>query len=122
MSRSTKSMKRTQMRRVPGTARMERNVFGLRPKRETPAEKRFKREVRERDNFTCQFPGCDYRSKSIDVHHKAKRSQRPDLKLTVANGVCLCRQHHDWTDYNHSEAAEKGLLDLTTYELARKPA
>lgn len=115
-------MKRSGMKRVPGTARFAGNVFGLRPKRESPAETKFKREVRERDSYTCQFPGCDRRSKRIDVHHKAKRSQRPDLKLTVSNGICLCREHHDWTDRNHDEAAAMGLLDLTTYELARKIA
>lgn len=108
------------MRRVPGTARKAANVLGLKPKRESPAQKKFKREVRERDNFTCQFPDCGIYDKHIDVHHKAKRSQRPDLKLTVSNGVCLCREHHQWTDNNHDEAVALGLLSLETYELAKR--
>src|SRR5690349_23829038 len=98
LQRSTKQMKRSQMKRVPGTVRMARNVFGLKPKRESPRETRFKREVRERDSYTCQFPGCGHVDKHIDVHHKAKRSQRPDLRFEVSNGLCLCRKHHDWTD------------------------
>jgi hypothetical protein len=113
-------MKRSEFKRVPGTARLERKPFGLKPKRESPAEKRFKREVRERDNYTCQFPGCDYRSKHIDVHHVAKRSQRPDLRFEVSNGKCLCRKHHDWTDFHHDEAVSMGLLSTESYELAKK--
>lgn len=102
--------------------RLRRSVLGLRPRVESPKLRKFRREVRERDNYTCQYPGCDRHSKRIDVHHKAKRSQRPDLKFTVSNGICLCRQHHDWTDFNHDKAADIGLRDLTTYELARKSA
>jgi predicted restriction endonuclease len=113
-------MKRSQIQRVPGTARLERKPFGLKPKRESPAEKKFKREVRERDNYTCQFPGCDRSSKRIDVHHIAKRSQRPDLKLEVSNGLCLCRFHHSWTDTHHDEAVRIGLLSTESYELAQK--
>jgi hypothetical protein len=113
-------MKRSEFKRVPGTARLERKKFGSKPGRESPAEKKFKREVRERDNYTCQFPGCVRSSKRIDVHHVAKRSQRPDLKLTVSNGICLCRAHHDWTDTHHDEAVAKGLLSTESYELAKK--
>lgn len=113
-------MHRTEFKRVPGTARKAANIFGLKPKRESPAQKKFKREVRERDNFTCQFPGCGIYDKHIDVHHKAKRSQRPDLKLSVDHACCLCRRHHSWIDFNHDEAVSMGLLDLTTYELVRK--
>jgi predicted restriction endonuclease len=120
LQRSTKPMKRTQMKRVPGTARMARNVFGLKPKREDPRETRFKKQVRERDDYTCQFPGCGYQSKHIDVHHVAKRSRRPDLRFDVSNGLCLCRKHHSWTDYHHDEAVRMGLLDITRYELAMK--
>lgn len=115
-----KRMKRTQIRRVPGTARMARNVFGIKPKRESPRETRFKREVRERDNYTCQYPGCGYHDKHIDVHHIAKRSQRPDLRFDPKNGLCLCRSHHDWTDHNHDKAVEMGLLNTESYELAKK--
>ena len=91
----------------------------LRAKPESAAEKRFKREVRERDNFTCQFPGCGS-TENIDVHHIAKRSQRPDLKLVVSNGICLCRKHHTWTDFNHDEAVSMGLLSTESYELAQR--
>ena len=108
-------MKRTKFERVPGTARTT-----FKPKRESPRLVRFRREVRERDNYTCQFPECGHRSKRIDVHHIAKRSQRPDLKHAVSNGICLCRQHHDWTDTHHDEAVRRGLLNTESYELAKK--
>lgn len=113
-----KRMKRTQMKRVPGTARLE--LSAMKKKREPPALIKWRRECRIRDNYTCQFPKCGRQSKRIDVHHIAKRSQRPDLKFDVNNGICLCREHHDWTDKNHDKAVEMGLLSVESYEKAQK--
>ncbi len=114
MPRDTKPMKRSGIKRKPGAARP------LKPKREPPALIRFRREVRKRDNYTCQYPRCGRYSKRIDVHHIAKRSQRPDLKFSTANGLCLCREHHNWTDTHHDEAVRIGLLNTESYELAKK--
>jgi predicted restriction endonuclease len=110
--RSKTAMKRTRMKRSLRPT--------LKKRRESPAETKFKRAVRIRDDYRCQFPGCDVQSKRIDVHHIAKRSQRPDLKFEVGNGVCLCREHHDWTDHNHDKAVSMGLLSTDSYELAKK--
>lgn len=111
----SKPMKRSRFRRAPGTARTT-----LKSRPESPQMRRFKREVRERDNYTCQFPKCGYYSKHIDVHHIAKRSQRPDLKFESSNAVCLCREHHRWTDTHHDEAVRMGLLSIESYELASR--
>lgn len=113
-----KRMKRTEMKRVPGTARLGRKPF--KKKREPPALTKVKRQVRERDNFTCQYPQCGKHGKSIDVHHIAKISQRPDLKFDPDNLICLCREHHDWTDHNRAKAIKLGLLSDESYELAKK--
>jgi len=79
------------------------------------------RKVRERDGNQCQWPGgCQTGDTRIDAHHKLKRSQRPDRKYDVDCGVALCRTHHQWTDDHHDQAVSIGLLDLTSYELARK--
>lgn len=115
IKRSGRLMKRGELKRVPGTARTT-----FKPTRESPRETKFKREIRQRDNYACQFPTCDVRSKHIDVHHIAKRSQRPDLRFSVSNGICLCRQHHGWTDTHHDEAVRIGLLNTESYELAKK--
>lgn len=93
--------------------RMKRTRHGLR-------ESRWSREVRERDNYTCQFPGCGKQGKSLDTHHIAPRSLRPDLKFKTENGVCLDRQHHNWVHSNRDEAVAMGLLNLETYEAAQK--
>lgn len=125
IKRGSKELKRTEFikrRRTEEMRRANAKAYRLRSKPETSAMKKFKREVRERDNYTCQFPGCQVYDLHIDVHHIAKRSQRPDLKLVVSNGICLCRQHHDWTDLNHDEAVRLGLLSLETYEKARRAA
>ena len=92
----------------------------MKKKREPPALTRAKREVRIRDNYTCQYPGCGYYSKHIDVHHKSKRSQRPDLKFDPSHMICLCRKHHSQTDTKRAEAIRLGLLETETYEKAKK--
>lgn len=92
----------------------------MKKKREPPALTKAKREVRIRDNYTCQYPGCDKQYKNIDVHHIAKRTQRPDLKFDPANLICLCRQHHDFTDLNRREAERMKLVGGVSYELAKK--
>src|SRR5688500_7709737 len=111
LRRPRQPMKRTAIKRSSVT---------LRTRRESSAETKFKKAVRERDDYTCQFTDC--KAKSADVDHKGKRSQRPDLKLDVDNGICLCREHHGWTDHNRAEAIRLGLLATETYELAKKRA
>lgn len=79
--------------------------------------------VRERDGNICQWPGgCQTGDTRIDVHHIAKRSQRPDLKYDPSNLICICRTHHDWTDDNHDAAVAMGLLNTESREMARKLA
>lgn len=92
----------------------------MKKKREPPALTRAKREVRERDNYTCQYPGCDYQSPHIDVHHRMKRTQRPDKKFDTSNMLCLCRKHHRETDTKRKQSEALGLVGGTSYELAKK--
>lgn len=65
-----------------------------------------KREsVRERDNHTCQHPGCEISSSehkerySVDlhVHHitKARDFEDPEQRNSTDNLVSLCIEHHD---------------------------
>ena len=79
------------------------------------------RQVLGRAGNHCQWPaGCKTGDARIDPHHVAKRSQRPDLKYDPANGIALCRTHHDWTDSHHDEAVAMGLLNTESYELAQR--
>ena len=99
--------------------------FGLRKRskksnRVQYKEEQWKKAVRARDGFQCQFPTCFTRSRSIDVHHIAMRSRRPDLKFVQDNGVCLCRQHHNWCHANQGQAIAMGLLSADSYEKAKK--
>jgi hypothetical protein len=99
--------------------------------RQTEAEHKhrlWQMKVRERDNWTCRFPGCGYRSKTIDAHHINERSQRPDLRYDPDNGACLCghgtpNNHHDYihhTPEGREKGKQLGLLGGQTYEAALK--
>src|SRR6185436_5808146 len=92
----------------------------MKPAKRSAAETKWSRDVRERDNFTCQFPGCNKSGRSIDTHHISPRSLRPDLKFVLSNGVSLDREHHQWVHANREKAIAMGLLNLESYELANE--
>lgn len=77
-----------------------------------------------RDGGYCRWPHCPYLGPAvtIDAHHKATRSQRPDLKYELSNGITLCRFHHGFTHgEGKREAIELGILIIgETYERAQK--
>lgn len=78
--------------------------------------------VRERDNYTCQWPGCNYSSRHIHAHHINTRKQRPDQRRVVKNGICLCQRHHNFLHHTVEGRAfgrKHGLLGTETYELAK---
>ena len=50
--------------------------------------------VFERDNFTCQMPGCGKRGGILNANHIRKFSEYPDLRLDVSNGITLCERCH----------------------------
>lgn len=64
--------------------------------------------VRERDGCICQR--CGIYDKYIHTHHRATRSQRPDLKHDVDNGVCLCNSCHTWVHKNPKISYKQGWL------------
>lgn len=84
------------------------------------SETDWKKRVRLRDNYHCQYPGCRVVDKSIHCHHVAPRSQRKDLIYVVSNGKCLCFEHHDWVHAHPHEAVKLGLLSKETREKADK--
>lgn len=77
------------------------------------------REVRERDDFTCQMTGTRDVARNV-AHHRAPRSRRPDLRLSVENGVTLTPEAHQWVHDHPREATAAGWLSDVTYEAARK--
>lgn len=91
-----------------------------REKEQAKLEEEWRTAVLERDKYTCQYPKCTVRSKSLHAHHVNPRSRRPDLKYVVSNGKGLCFSHHDKIHKNPKKAVELGLLSTRTYELARK--
>lgn len=61
-------------------------------------------DIRERDNFTCQFPNCGLRENGnvFSVHHidYNKRNCRP------SNLILLCKSHHTKVNYNRKHWTE----------------
>lgn len=52
---------------------------------------KFKREVLERDDYTCVCCGYD---DELEIHHLEGVTENPNLMAVVDNGVTLCRYCH----------------------------
>lgn len=117
-------MKRSGFKRKPYQWRRPAKPLGFSGRLKAKPDRalaKWSRDVRKRDGNQCQWPaGCTTGDTRIDAHHIAERSLRPDLKLSVENGIALCRTHHDWLPLNRSAAIAMGLLSDETYEAARK--
>ena len=65
-----------------------------------------RKEIRARDNFTCQFPGCA-RTKSVDSKELSVHHIEP-LRNTNSNSpenlISPCSTHHTWADHHLDES------------------
>jgi predicted restriction endonuclease len=58
-----------------------------------PQYKLWRKSVYKRDNYKCQWPGCDC-NKKLNAHHIKTWSEYPGLRFIVDNGITLCKDHH----------------------------
>lgn len=54
----------------------------------------FRNSVYERDNFTCQVCGIQFKSNLLwfDAHHITDRSEMPNGGYVKENGITLCKE------------------------------
>ena len=60
----------------------------------SPEYTKWRDDIKKRDNYTCQWPGC-LSKKQIQVHHIKTWANYPGLRFVSANGITLCRKCHD---------------------------
>ena len=65
------------------------------------------RERLSRERKHCEFPGC--RAPWVDMHEVKKRSRGGSI-TDPENILCLCREHHEFTEAEPAKATEMGLL------------
>ena len=54
--------------------------------------KQWRREIFQRDNYTCQ--GCDQRGDDLQVDHIKPWKDYPELRFDMNNGQTLCKECH----------------------------
>jgi hypothetical protein len=59
-----------------------------------PQYKKWRKEVRTRDNHKCQWPNC-VNKKKLHAHHIHRWADFPGLRYNIHNGITLCKYHHD---------------------------
>ena len=60
----------------------------------SPHYRRWRDDIKIRDNYTCQWPGCLSR-RQLQVHHIKTWAKYPALRFVPANGITLCKKCHD---------------------------
>lgn len=53
----------------------------------------WRRAVLVRDGHRCRLDGCGSAHR-LEAHHILFQGEHPELRLTLSNGVTLCRAHH----------------------------
>ena len=57
-----------------------------------PGLGRWKKDVREKDNHTCQY--CRETEGILCAHHIEPYTPNEELRVVVSNGILLCEKHH----------------------------
>lgn len=66
-----------------------------------PHYKKWRSEVRKRDNHKCQWPGCKA-SKKLQAHHIKRWTDSVGLRYHIDNGILLCKFHHSCIEGNET--------------------
>jgi len=59
-----------------------------------PQYVKWRKEVYQRDDHTCQWPNCG-KTRKLNAHHIKRWVDFPGLRFNINNGITLCKQHHD---------------------------
>lgn len=67
-------------------------TLGVRLFRKSRQYQQWRRAILERDNGICGMDGCN--KKSNIIHHRYSVKDYPELRLTIENGMVVCKEHH----------------------------
>lgn len=91
-----KPMKRTGFKRKP-------REEGSNKAKRAEADELWQEVVQAKYGHRCQFPGCTKRSS--EAHHIVhKGGGRFSVRWEIANGIPLCRHHHDFDSQSTNKA------------------
>lgn len=66
-----------------------------------PEYKKWRKTIKNRDKFICQWPGCKDKKK-LQAHHILPWSEYPGLRYHIDNGITLCKHHHSMISKNET--------------------
>ena len=81
------------------------------PERSQYNQIRWKNEVLERDDYTCQLCGCNDEDAILHAHHIKKHSEYEYLRNDINNGITLCNKCHNKI-FGREEEYEDIFIDI----------
>lgn len=60
-----------------------------------PEYKKWRKNVKKRDKYCCQWPYCSSKQK-LHAHHIHRWADYPGLRYHLSNGITLCKYHHEF--------------------------
>lgn len=82
--------------------------------RNIPGYDKWKRAVKQRDNYECQVCGYD-EPWALHVHHLNAYHSFHDQRVEIANGMTLCEYHHN--DYHSWSELPRGEVTKEDFEM-----
>jgi hypothetical protein len=69
-------------------------------------------DSKERDNYTCQMPGCGIRGGELNTHHIKSFREFPKLRFEISNLITLCVDCHNLTKGGKEKTYEELFINI----------
>ncbi len=69
-------------------------------------------DSKERDNYTCQMPGCGIRGGTLNSHHIKSFREYPNLRFDISNLITLCVDCHNLTKGGKEKMYEELFINI----------
>ncbi len=80
--------------------------------REISGMKQWRDSVFLRDKYLCQMPNCDKIERFLEAHHIKRFIDFPEERMSVKNGITLCKSCHNRTKGGKETQFERLFIEI----------
>lgn len=85
-------------------------MFSSRPEYNSPKYKAWRYGVFKNFQWTCAL--CHEKGKPLEAHHIMRVCEYPNLQFLLSNGICLCRDCHQYKVTGHEKDYERQFKEI----------